>query len=171
MGVGIGTVVAVGILVVLPLAAVWVAGRWRDPPRERWALTARPEQEALSAPGLAEYRIRRAYGLRDEARWTAVRRAVDRGEAAPPDLRPAARDWAEAVLAGPELREATGRVRRTFWLWLALSLLVIVAVSVFYDASLGVVYGLYLVVLVAIRNPWRLRARRARAEAALAANG
>lgn len=170
MGLEIGTVVAAGILLGLPLAAVWVAGQWRDPPRERWALTPRPEQEALSAPGLAEYRIRRGHGIRDEARWTAVRRAVDRGEAAPADLRPAAREWAEAVLAGPELRKADDPVRRTYWLAPALALVAIAGTAVFLRPSMAVVYGAYWLGALAYGNPWRLRARRARAEAALAAN-
>lgn len=167
----VATAVVTAVLLGLPLVAVWVAGRWRDPPRERWALSPRPEQEALSEPGLAEFRIRRGYGIRDEARWTAVRRAVDRGEAAPADLRPAAREWAEAVLAGPELRSATGPVRRTYWLAPAAALAGIAGTAVFLRPSTAVLYGVYLLGTLAYRNPWRLRARRARAEAALAANG
>lgn len=165
----VATVVVAVVLIGLPLAAVWVAGRWRDPPRERWVLTPRPEQEALSEPGLAEFRIRREHGIRDETRWTAVRRAVDKGEAAPADLRPAAREWATAVLAGRELRPAAGGIRR-FWLGLAWTLAVIAATAVFLQPGTAVVYGLYLLGLLAFRNPWRLRARRTRAEAALAAN-
>lgn len=166
----VAAAVVAAVLVGLPLVAVWLAGRWRDPPRERWALTPRPEQEALSEPGLAEFRIRREQGLRDEARWSAVRRAVDRGEAASADLRPAARQWAETVLAGPELRRATGPVSRTYWLAPALTLLWIAAMAVLVRPSTAVVLGVYWLGLLAYRNPWRLRARRTRAEAALTAN-
>lgn len=174
MGLGIGAIVAVAILVALPLAAVWLAGRWRDPPEERWALTPRPEQEALSEPGLAEFRIRREFGLRDEKRWSAVRRAVERGEAAPDGLGPAAHAWAESVLsrmdAGAGKQVSRRRARLTYAAAVAALVLGIAGSIVFLNRDIGIMYGIYALVVLVAQNPWRLRRQRTNAEAALTAN-
>jgi hypothetical protein len=169
---GVASVVALAVLVLLPLAAVWLAGRWRDPPRDRWALTAPAAQEELSAPGLAEFRIRRTHGIRDESRWAAVRRAVDRGEPAPPDLRPAAAEWARAQLAQLDA-QLTHRVARSPLVWLLWLLALAAGVTVgalLVNGGFAAIYAGYSAVLAALNNPWRLTRRRTRTETALTAN-
>jgi hypothetical protein len=163
---GFASAVALAVLVLLPLGAVWLAGRWRDPPRDRWALKPRkPPGEDLE---FAEYRLRREYGLRDEGRWTAVRRAVDRGEAAPPDLRPAVAAWAGVVLA-----RRPSRLRFSVRAWVGSVVLMagyLTVVGLLLGAGRTVVFAIYAVVVVAIHNPWTARRRRTNAETALRVN-
>jgi hypothetical protein len=48
-----GLAVALGIRVLLPLAAVAVGRRWRDPPRERWGISPERLAAAANTPELA----------------------------------------------------------------------------------------------------------------------
>ena len=91
-----GLAVAVGILVLLPLAALAVERRWHDPPRERWGIPAERLAAARNSPELVAYRRRIALGL-DPRKAAVVDRAVQTGTAAPPELRAAAQEMADAL--------------------------------------------------------------------------
>jgi hypothetical protein len=161
---GVGVVVVVAILVLLPLGAMVLARRGRDPPRDRWGLE-RPDPTA--DPGVAEFRIRRQYGLRDERRWEQVRRAVVRGDPAPDDLRPAARDYAEAMLAALDAQR-----RPPSWLPVTLAVvgLTVVGVMLVLRPWLGLTYLLYWAAFMLPHTGWVQRRQRGRYESALTAN-
>ena len=170
MSVGTGVAVVLAILLVLPVAAVWLAGRWKDPPRSRWGASERDRRLAAGDLGLAELRIRRAYGLRDEDRWRAVHRAVRRGEAAPDDLRPAAVALARAVIDAVDSQP-------THWTPPAaarIPLLVLAVVAIGFllvtRPELGVVYLAYGLAAFLTRTRWSPAHRRVAAAAALHAN-
>lgn len=166
-GVGVGVVVA--ILVLLPLAALLAARRWRDPPREKWAATVRPGVD----PGVAEFHIRKQYGLRDEKRWEQVRRAVVKGEAAPDDLRPAARQYAQAMLAALDAQPGPwGRRRPPRWVRILIpaGAVVVIAAALVLRPWFGLFYLLYWTALTAQHSPWLRRRQRRRYEAALTVN-
>jgi Flp pilus assembly protein TadB len=175
MSTGVGVAVVAAILVVLPLGAVWLAGRWRDPPPERWGIPPEQRELAASALDVAEFRIRRDLRIRDEPRWTAVRRAVARGEAAPDDLRPAALRYARATIeaidaqAGHSMwgRRPPPRPVRVLLAVAGLTAIVFVLVN---NPLAGVVYLLYLGGLLLFRSRWWLTRKRARAQAAMEAN-
>jgi hypothetical protein len=156
---------ALAIMVLVPLGAVWAAGRWRDPPRARWGITKERREAAADTP---ERRIER--GLTDERKWTAVRRAVAKGTPAPEELRPAARELAGARIA--ELDAALAGGVRGLGL-LAAGALVAVAAGVylaFHGLLVLLAWGIYWVVRTYGLTPYALRRRRVRAEAAVAAN-
>ena len=158
------------ILVLFPLGALWLAGRWRDPPPERWG-APEPRQQAAVALELAEYRIRREFGVRDEVLWKEIRRAVDKGEAAPPALRPAAHRYARAVADDIDAQLA-GRRRPPGWV-VALGLVVAVAGLAYlavHNPATVAIYLLYGTGLGLSRSRWMLSRRRQRAAAAAAAN-
>jgi hypothetical protein len=161
----------VAILVALPLGAVVLAGRWRDPPRERWGIPQAERDAAADTPELAEYRIRREHGLRDERRCTQVVRAVARGERAPADLRAAVVALAEVrvgQLEGQVARATPRRVVAFYAVFVVLAAAVVVAVV--RGAGMALLYLVYLVGLGVTRNPHLLRRRLAAARAARAAN-
>lgn len=167
MGNELGVVVAVAILVLLPLGALWASHHWRDPPPEKWGL--RPEQlaAARNSPELITYRRRIELGVTHGPRATAVNQAIAKGIAAPPELRAAARE-----LAGIRIRELDAVVPRSrvvFALWIAM-----VAVMVVVAIVGHVWFGLIWVVIWSARafaaSPYLIRRQRQRAEAAVAAN-
>lgn len=166
--VGLGVVLA--ILVVLPLAAVWAAGRWRDPPRERWGPSERQLREAATDPLYRRHQLRKELGLLDDRRWDAARRGVARGIAVEPALRAAVRTLAERRIA--RIDAALARPRQ----WLALGVAPVAALAVgilllrWQDNPVGLVYSLVFAVSAVLQSPPLLRRHRARAEAALTAN-
>src|SRR6185369_6444220 len=76
MGVNLpaGLAVALGILVLLPLAAVAVGRRWRDPPRERWGISPERLAAAGNTPELVAYRRRIELGVADPRKEAVVNR-------------------------------------------------------------------------------------------------
>lgn len=169
MRVEVGVVVAVAILVLLPLGAVWAAGRWRDPPRERWGIPAEQREAAANTAEMTEFRFRQRLGLTDDRRWTAAQRAVNRRVAAPADLRPAVHELAGRSVADLDRRLA----RRRSWLtWLVAMAAGWVAAGylAFHGVEVMLGYALLWSVRAAGASPWWLRRVRARAEAAVAAN-
>jgi hypothetical protein len=98
-------------------------------------------------PALAEYRIRREFGIRDDGEWNEIGRAVEAGRAAPVHLRSVARAVAEV-----RIRTLRTELRRPSWIR-ALGLLA---------APEGLAW--------VIPGPRALRRRLQRLEAALAAN-
>ena len=167
---GVGLAVVAGLLLVLPVAAVWLAGRWRDPPPERWGPSERDVRLAAADPLLARHRLRAELGLLDDRRWNAARRAVARGAVAPPDLRAATRVLAERRIA----RIDGVLLRRGHLLVVVLAPLASSAFAALFlllgDNPIGVLYSLYFIGLAVVQSPPVLRRRRARAAAALAAN-
>ncbi len=96
-----GLAVALGILVLLPLAAVAVGPRWRDPPRERWGISPERLAAAGNTPELVAYRRRIELGVADPRKEAVVNRAIQTGTAAPRELRAATRELARAAAAEP----------------------------------------------------------------------
>lgn len=169
MGVGLGVAIAAAILVLLPLGAVWASHHWRDPPPDKWGV----DRSEAFTPELAEYRVRMQFGLREEARWAAVRDAVTRGLAAPEDLRPAARAYATDLVAALD-RVLQSRETRRFRIvritCAILAVAVAVGATILGQWKTAAVYGLYLGGLSVLHGPWPVRRRRDRAAAALAEN-
>lgn len=171
MGLEVGVVVAVAILVLLPLAAVWAAGRWRDPPPERWGVSERQLAQAAGDPELARHRRRVELGLAGDREWTAARRAVAHGTAARPELRAAVRVLATEQIA--RIDSFLARPRRAVLLqWLAFAAGTVGSLVLWlaWDNPTGLIVALYSVVMAALSSPWMVRRRRARAQAAVAAN-
>jgi hypothetical protein len=171
MSAGVGFVVVTALLVLLPVVAVWVAGRWRDPPREKWGPSDKDRRLADGDLGLAEFRIRREFGLRDESRWQSVDRAVRRGEAAPEeDLRAAAAALARAIITAVDSQPKQWAAPS----WARIPLLVLfvgwLGVILVFKTELGVVWLIYGLGFFLTRHRWSPALRRARAESALAAN-
>ena len=166
-----GLAVAVGILVLLPLAALAVERRWHDPPRERWGIPAERLAAARNSPELVAYRRRIALGL-DPRKAAVVDRAVQTGTAAPPELRAAAQEMARLRIEELDRRRP---VRRTvFALWLAIALLFLV-LGVYLAVRRGawylLVYSVWPLTRMFLVSPWLVRRERGRAEAAVVANG
>jgi hypothetical protein len=69
--------IALGIVVVLPMGAVGLARRWRDPPPEKWGIPAEARAAAANTPELIAYRPRIEPGVAEQ-----VRRLRRRAEAA-----------------------------------------------------------------------------------------
>lgn len=172
MGTAVGVGVVLAILVLLPLGALWAAGRWRDPPRERWGVPEAQRAEAARSPEVLEVQLRRQHGIRDERRWAGVRRAAARGEAAPPGLRAATAEYAAA--RAEALERAAGRLTgRRLRLFVAANLALAVGgllYAVLAGSVLGGFYALYGTGLLVLQHPALLRRRLARARAAVAAN-
>jgi len=169
VGIELGVGVAVAILVVLPLGAVWLAGRWRDPPRERWAIPAERREAAANTAEMTEFRFRQRLGLNDDRKWMVAQKAVNRGVAAPAELRPATRELAERAVVDLDRRMAR---RRSWPTWL-------VATAGAWGAAVylalhGVPVMLAYAVIWSVRaggaSPWWLRRVRGRAAAAVLAN-
>ena len=172
MGLEVGVVVAVAILVLLPLAAVWAAGRWRDPPPERWGPSERQLAQAAGDRELARHRRRLELGLAGDREWTAARRAVARGTAAPPELRAAVHVLATEQVARMDAYLA--RPRRSVLLqWLAFAAGTVGSLVLWlgWDNPIGLIMVIYSAVVAALSSPWMVRRRRARAQAAVVANG
>lgn len=169
MGIDLGIAVAVAILVLFPLAAVWLAGHWRDPPRERWGIPAERLRAAADTAEMTEYRLRLRLGLNDERKWVAARKAISRGVAAPAELRSATHELAERAVADMDRRLARDRP----WLiWVVAMAAAWGAAS--YLARHGILIMLAYALLGSVRvfaeSPWWLRRVRRRAEAAVVAN-
>lgn len=169
MDTGLALGIAAAILVLPPLGAVWASQHWRDPPREKWGVD---RAEALT-PELAEYRVRIRFGLRDEARWAAVRHAVARGTVAPEALRPAARAYATDLIAALDRTLQKRETRGFRTVRIAFAILVVaflVGATILGQWRIAAVYGLYFAGLSVLHGPWPARRRRDRATAALAEN-
>jgi hypothetical protein len=169
VGIGLGVVVAIAILVLLPLGAVWAAGRWRDPPRERWGIPAERREAAANTAEMTEFRFRQRLGVADDRKWMAAQKAINRGLAAPAELRAATHELAERRVAELDRRLARSRA------WLAWLLAVVGAwIAAVYLARHGLdillLYAAIWTVRAAGESPWWLRRVHARAVAAVAAN-
>jgi hypothetical protein len=167
VGIELGVVVAVAILVLLPLGALWASQHWRDPPPEKWGL--RPEQlaAARNSPELVTYRRRIELGVTHGPRATAVNQAIAKGIAAPPELRAAARE-----LAGIRIRELDARLPRSrvvFALWIGMVAIMVVAAIVVH-VWIGLVWAVIWGARGFVASPYLVRRQRRRAEAAVAAN-
>ena len=163
-----GLAVALGILVLLPLAAVAVGRRWRDPPRERWGISPERLAAAGNTPELVAYRRRIELGVADPRKEAVVNRAIRTGTAAPHELRAATRELAR--LRVEELdrpRPPVTRVIFVFWLCLAT---IVLGVSLYARTWLLCFYGIYWYVHAYLHSPWQVRRLRSRAEAAVVAN-
>jgi hypothetical protein len=79
-----GLAIAAGIMVLLPLASVGVARRWRDPPQEKWGISRERLAAAANTPELIAYRRRIELGVADPRKATVVDRAIRTGTSAPP---------------------------------------------------------------------------------------
>jgi hypothetical protein len=161
-----GLAVAVGILVLLPLASVAVGRRWRDPPRERWGIPRERLVAAADTPELVAYRRRIELGVADPRKEAVVNRAIRTGTAAPPELRAATRE-----LAGLRITELDRRRPRTwiFALWLCLAT-VVLAVGALARTWFLAAYSFLWFARAYLHSPWYVRRLRGRAEAAMVAN-
>jgi hypothetical protein len=167
MDLPVGLAVVVGILVVLPLLAVVASHRWRDPPREKWGLSAERRDAARNSPELAAYRRRIELGVSYGPRATAVDRAIAQGIEAPPELRAAAHELAQLKVR--EIDAQLPRLRTTFvgWLVLTVAMVVVGIVGRIWFLSL---YSIVWVSHAVAASPYLARRRRSRAAAAVAAN-
>jgi hypothetical protein len=162
-----GLAVALGILTVLPLAAVAVGRRWRDPPPERWGISPERRAAAANSPELIAYRRRIELGIADPRNEAVVNQAIRAGTAAPPELRAATRE-----LAGLRTGELDRRLRKAgvwFAFWIVLGT-VLLGVGAFARSRSLCVYGVLSYIRAYLGSPWQLRQLRARAESAVVAN-
>jgi hypothetical protein len=167
MGSGPGIAVAVAILVLLPLGAVWASQRWRDPPRAKWGIPAKQLDAARNSPELVAHRRRIELGVSYGPRATAVERAISKGIEAPPELRAATHELAQERVR--EIDARLPRLRTAFAGWLVLTavMLVVGIVGRVWFLSL---YSILWVGRAVAASPYLARKRRGRAEAAVAAN-
>jgi hypothetical protein len=168
-----GLAVALAILVLLPLAAVAVGRRWRDPPPEKWGIPAQARVAAANTPQLIAYRRRIALGVADPRKSAVVDRAISTGTAAPPELRAATREL--AMLRIDELDRRVRTTRVTFGIWVVLAAVVLGTIGyvavVRHEGWFLLPYGLYWCVRAYLSSLWSVRRLRRRAEAAVVANG
>jgi hypothetical protein len=162
-----GLAVALAILVLLPLAAVAVGRRWRDPPPERWGIPPDRLAAAANTPELVAYRRRIELGVADPRKEAVVNRAIRTGTAAPPELRAGTRELAELRIEELSRRRPPVRVRFAIWVCLAT---VLVGVSVAARTWFLCLYGVAWYVRAYLASPWYERRLRGRAEAAVVAN-
>ena len=164
-----GLAVALGILVLLPLAAVAVGRRWRDPPRERWGIP--PESLAAAAntytPELVAYRRRIERGVAEPRKEVVVNRAIRTGTAAPPELQAATRELARLRIDELSRRHRSTGVIFTCWVCLAT---VVFGVGVYTRTWFLCAYSLIWYARAYPSSPWNVRRLRSRAEAAVVAN-
>jgi hypothetical protein len=163
----VGLVIALGILTLLPLAAVAVGRRWRDPPRERWGIPPERLAAAANTPELVAYRRRIELGVADPRTEAVVNRAIRTGTAAPPELRAATRELARLRIAGLGRPRPLTRVILVFWVCLATA---VAGVGLYARAWFVCAYSLYWYVQAYLASPWYVRRLRSRAEAAVVAN-
>ena len=163
-----GLAVALAILVLIPLAAVAVGRRWRDPPREKWGISPETLAAAANTPELVAYRRRIELGVAADPRKEAVvNRAIRTGTAAPPELRAATREL--AMLRIEELGRLRLRSRVSFGFWLSIAT-VMFGVGVYARAWFLPIYSGMWFVRAYLASPWNARRLRTRAEAAIVAN-
>jgi hypothetical protein len=162
-----GLAVAMGILVLVPLVAVAVGRRWRDPPRERWGISPEGRAAAANTPELVAYRRKIELGVADPRKEAVVNRAIRTGTAAPPELRTATRELAELRIDELDRPRPLARVMFMFWLCFAT---VLVGISVYARAWLVCVYSLIWCFRAYLASPWYVRRLQSRAEAAMVAN-
>ncbi len=163
----------VAILVVLPLAATWASRFWRDPPREKWGIPPDALAAARNTPELVEHRRRIELDVTHGPRLAAVNRAIRTGTEAPPELRAAARELADAKIAAldRQLRRSSTRWLFGFWLLTALAVFVVgIGIAVGQGNPLLIVYSGWWFFRAFSSSPYLLRRQRRRAEAAVAAN-
>ena len=162
-----GLAVAIGILVLVPLVAVAVGRRWRDPPRERWGISPESLAAAANTPELVAHRRRIELGVADPRKEAVVNRAIRTGTAAPPELRAATRALAELRIDELDRPRPVAPVFFVFWLCLVT---VLVVIGAYARSWLLLVYGVIWGVRAYLESPWYVRRLRSRAEAAVVAN-
>jgi hypothetical protein len=165
--VGVGVVIAVAILVVLPLGAVWASHRWRDPPRSKWGIPQAQLDAARNSPELVAYKRRIELGVNFGPREAAVNRAIAKGIEAPPELRAATHELAQVRVQ--ELDAQLPKLRVAFAGWLAITAVMIV-VGIVGRVWFLSLYSIVWVSRAVMDSPYLARKRRDRAQAAVVAN-
>ncbi|HEY6746423.1 MAG TPA: hypothetical protein VI357_11995 [Mycobacteriales bacterium] len=164
---GIGLAVAATILVVLPLGAVWASHHWRDPPRSKWGIPPERLDAARNSPELVAYRRRIELGVNSGPREAAVNRAIAKGIEAPPELRAATYELAQAKVREIDAELPKRRLVAAGWL---LMMVVMIVVGVVGRTWFLVLYSFIWGGRAVAASPYLLRKRRDRAVAAVAAN-
>jgi hypothetical protein len=165
--VGAGLAVAVAILVVLPLGAVWASHHWRDPPRSKWGIPAEQRDAARNSPELIAYRRRIELGVSFGPREAAVNRAIAKGIEAPPELRAATHELAQLTVREIDAQLPRRRLVAAGWLLL---MVVMIVVGIVGRSRFLVLYSFLWGARAVAASPYLLRKRRDRAVAAVAAN-